>query len=209
MYEKRDETIAVYNASAERYDSSIGLLENYNQSYTYFISALPANGTILDLACGSGVISRKIKEKRPLLKITGVDLSKGMLDIARETIIDGTFIEADICTWKSQQTFNGVVIGFALPYLNKDETINLITRAAKWIIPGGAFYVSFMQGTTEGYEKVSFSPEAPLYIYYHDEAEITNAMIQAGIIPEKVWHLDYTESNGSVTTDVVVTGTKR
>ena len=66
-----------------------------------------------------------------------------------------------------------------------------------------------MQGTTEGYEKVSFSADDPLYLYYHDEATITNAMIQNGIIPEKVWHLDYIESNGSTTTDVVVIGRKR
>lgn len=209
MRKEQADTIAAYNATAEIYDSTIGQMENYNQTYTSYISGLPMKGSLLDLACGSGVISRKIKIARPLLKITGVDFSEGMLSIARKTVPDGVFIEADICTWKPDRSFDGIVLGFGLPYLDDEESVKLISRLSKWLVPGGGFYASFMQGVTEGYELSSFSPDAPIYIYYHDEASITNAMIQAGIIPEKIWHLDYIEMDGSTTTDVVVTGRKR
>jgi len=209
MRKELSDTIAAYDAAAEQYDSSIGQLENYDVTYNYFISALPSKGAVLDLACGSGVISRRIRKAKPGIGITGVDLSSGMLAIARKTIPDGMFIEADICSWKPGRTFDGVVLGFGLPYLDGAESVDLISRLSKWIVPGGSFYASFMQGTTEGYEKTSFCPEQPVYIYYHDEAAITNAMIQSGIIPEKVWHLEYKESDGSYTTDVVVAGRKR
>jgi SAM-dependent methyltransferase len=209
VLQKRAETTAVYNSAAELYDASIGQIENYDQTYNYFINSLPKKCSVLDLACGSGAISRKIQKARPLVKITGVDLSSGMLAIARNTVADGTFIEADICSWKTTQTFDGVVLGFGLPYLDDAECVRMISRLSKWISGGGGFYASFMQGVGEGYEKVSFSPDSPLYLHYHDESKITNAMIQAGIIPEKIWHLDYIESDGSTTTDVVVIGRKR
>ena len=194
---------------AALYDSTIGSLPNYDATIAYFTSSLSKKGAVLDLACGSGVISRKVRAARPQFGITGVDLSPAMLEIARSTVSDGQFIEADICTWKSDRAYDGLVIGFGLPYLNDAECVKLITRSAKALVPGGVWYISFMQGETEGYEKVSFSPADPIYVYYHDEALVTNTMIQAGVIPEKVWHLDYTESDGSITTDVVVVGRKR
>jgi ubiquinone/menaquinone biosynthesis C-methylase UbiE len=209
MDTKRGEMIVAYNAFAGRYDETIGQLENYDSTYDYFISSLPKKGRVLDLACGSGVIARRIKKARPLLEIVGVDLSAEMLSIARNTVNGGLFIEADICTWKPPHRFDGIVVGFGLPYLDPAESVALISRYAKFLVPGGGFYVSYMQGTSEGYESVSFCPGQPLYLYYHDSTTITNAMIQAGIIPEKIWDLQYIESDESITIDTVIAGRKR
>ncbi len=209
MRKELSDTIDAYNSSAQNYEESIGQLENYDTTYNYFIQALPSKGAVLDLACGTGVIARRIKKARPHIELTGVDLSSGMLAIAKKAVPDGIFVEADISAWKPARAYNGIVIGFGLPYLNGEEAVALIARSSKWLVGGGSFYASFMQGTTEGWERASFSPDAPLYLYYHDEAAITNAMIQAGIIPEKVWHLQYIESDGSETMDVVVSGRKR
>lgn len=209
MKKELADTVASYDASAENYDQSIGQLENYDSTYRYFCSSLPKKCAVLDLACGSGVISRKILAEKPAALITGVDLSGGMLALARNTVPGATFIQANICEWKSVGTFDGIVIGFGLPYLDDADCVKLIARSSKWLVSGGGLYISFMQGEGDGYEKVSFSPDMPLYIYYHDEAMITNAMVQAGIIPEKVWHLEYIESDGSTTIDVVVVGRKR
>ena len=44
-----------------------------------------SNGvSFLDLACGTGILTRKIAEKFPNAKIVGVDITKSYLDVAKQ-----------------------------------------------------------------------------------------------------------------------------
>jgi len=38
----------------------------------------------LDLACGTGILTREIAEKFPNAKIVGIDITKSYLDVAKE-----------------------------------------------------------------------------------------------------------------------------
>ncbi len=40
--------------------------------------------SFLDLACGTGILTRKIAEKFPNASITGVDITKSYLDVAKQ-----------------------------------------------------------------------------------------------------------------------------
>src|SRR3712207_3829147 len=53
------------------------------------ISSLPA-GRVLDVACGTGVVTRHLRGE-----LTGLDLSEGMLEIARERVPRATCIRGD------------------------------------------------------------------------------------------------------------------
>ncbi|SVD58159.1 uncharacterized protein METZ01_LOCUS411013, partial [marine metagenome] len=44
-----------------------------------------SNGnSFLDLACGTGILTRKIAEKFPNAKIVGIDITKSYLDVAKK-----------------------------------------------------------------------------------------------------------------------------
>jgi len=43
--------------------------------------------TVLDLACGTGILTKQIAEKLPHAKITGVDMTKSYLEKAKEKLI--------------------------------------------------------------------------------------------------------------------------
>jgi ubiquinone/menaquinone biosynthesis C-methylase UbiE len=43
-------------------------------------------GNLLDVACGTGLFEMKLREHRPCLRVTGIDLSPQMLDKARERL---------------------------------------------------------------------------------------------------------------------------
>ena len=47
------------------------------------IKKIPQCKSILDLACGTGLLTEKIFEKLPDAKIVGVDITKSYLDIAK------------------------------------------------------------------------------------------------------------------------------
>ncbi len=43
--------------------------------------------TVLDLACGTGILTKQIAEKLPQAKIIGVDVTKNYLEKAKEKLI--------------------------------------------------------------------------------------------------------------------------
>ena len=82
MANETESTIKSYNKTAQQYAQNVANL----QKTTYierFVSLLPANALVLDMACGSGRDARIFSEKG--LSVTGIDLSEEMLKIATQT----------------------------------------------------------------------------------------------------------------------------
>lgn len=65
-----------------------------------------------------------------------------------------------------------------------------------------------MDGNSEGFEKTSFGGEESYYIYYHKKEDIKNVLMNNGIKTEKEFILDYKESDGRITKDVIFIGKK-
>lgn len=204
MNKNQLETIEAYNQSAQAFDGTIAKLSNYNHCYDYLIKELPEPGaSVLDLACGPANISAYLSEKRNF-KLVGLDLSESMLSVAREKLPLGNFQCKSIVDFSIAQSFDLVINGFGLPYLNKEQRKESFVSTVNVMKPGALFFLSFMEGNQRGFETPSFNKEVELYIYYHLRAEVEEELSILGLHLEKSWELDYKESDGSVTTDVVL-----
>ncbi len=198
---------SVYNRYAKAFDEKIASLEIYNESYNYLLRNIHENASILDLACGPGNVSYYFKQHKPNLEITGVDISEEMIGIARKRIKDGNFIVKDICDIKFNHKFDGVVCAFAIPFLNLQETTHVISTIRKSLNRNGHFYLSFMEGSKEGFEKQSFSQNDELYTYYHPEASVLKIIDQQFLSVIKKFEIDYREQDGTITNEIVFIGT--
>jgi ubiquinone/menaquinone biosynthesis C-methylase UbiE len=199
------ETIKSYDNSANEFMQKIGKLNNYNDTYDFLISLLKENDNVLDLACGPAQISSYIKNKINV-NITGVDLSKEMIKIAKKNIPDGNFICDSIITFKNSIKFNLIIIGFGIPYLNKEQTEKCIKNSVMMLEKNGYFYISFMNGNRYGFEETSFGGNNKYYIYYHEQDKIINILEDNGIKIIKKYELDYNEMDGRITKDIVLVG---
>jgi len=84
----KDLVPAFFNNTADSYDKIV--------SWTTFgkdrvwknkiLKQLSIEKTVLDLACGTGILTRQIAEKIPLAKVTGVDITTSYLEKAREKL---------------------------------------------------------------------------------------------------------------------------
>lgn len=78
--------------------------------------------SIIDLGCGTGTISRTIKERFPNTEVTCVDIAKNMLDIANEKLSGSAkLIQADFYDFEFPQKYDVIVSSLALHHLETDQ----------------------------------------------------------------------------------------
>ncbi len=200
-------TIESYNKTAQNYELTIAQLSNYDHTYDYLADLLNNGNLVLDLACGSAKISRYIAAKKNL-QVTGVDLSDEMLEIARMKLPDGIFYKSSIIDFQKEEKYHAVIIGFGLPYLNQEQTVQCLQNAIKLIHDHKYLYISFMQGTGHRVEKTSFGGDNEFLLYYHDAELIKKTLknTKASIIKE--YEIPYTEADGSITKDIIIIAQK-
>ncbi|MBI3803999.1 MAG: class I SAM-dependent methyltransferase [Nitrospirae bacterium] len=124
----------------------------------------PSSQKILDLACGTGILTFAIAKKFPNAQIVGVDLTKGYLDIARKKaeanrVDHVTFVHRPAEEFLSDDRFDACVTS----YLPKYADLNiLIAHLSRMIAPGGVLVFHdftyptnrFLQWTFEAYFKL-------------------------------------------------------
>ena len=66
------------------------MLEKMDEFYPFMAMQLPEreNSRILDLGCGTGLKLEAYFRVNPSAKVTGVDLSKGMLEALKQKVMD-------------------------------------------------------------------------------------------------------------------------
>lgn len=134
-----------FNSMAELYDAKYG----YNNEFTQYKIVKKINKTvkainenlhtkkhnILEIGCGTGVYTKFLARKLPESKITGLDISKNMITLARKkcrrlknvNFICKSFYESGL----QKEKFD-VVIGFyTLHHLNIEKTAKEIFRILK------------------------------------------------------------------------------
>lgn len=108
--------------------------------------ALPGNGRVLDVACGTGDVAMEIcRQKGPRAKVAGIDFSPGMLKLAREKIRRRedpaiSLLAGDALALPfGQGTFHAVTIAFGIRNIqDKAGALNAFHRCLK---PGGMLLV--------------------------------------------------------------------
>jgi ubiquinone/menaquinone biosynthesis C-methylase UbiE len=200
-------TIESYNQTAVEFNDTIATLKNYDHTYQFVCNRLNDGDAILDLACGPGQISKYLR-KRKNLKVVGVDLSEEMLKIARNEIPDGIFHRHSIVTYREVESFDLVLLGFALPYLTESQMDECIFNSSKCLKRGGMYYMSFMEGIGNQLEKTSFGKEHDFLVFYYPRDRVISELERNGIGILREYCLDYKEPDGRITRDIVLIGEK-
>jgi demethylmenaquinone methyltransferase / 2-methoxy-6-polyprenyl-1,4-benzoquinol methylase len=137
--EKTARVRAMFDTIAPRYDlvnrlMTFGLDQRWRRT-TVAALGLPAGALVLDLACGTGDLSR-LGHRRGY-RMIGADLSAGMLAANGQPV---PLVESDgACLPFPDGTFDGMVCGYALR--NFTDLGATLTEAARVLRPGGRLAV--------------------------------------------------------------------
>ena len=101
--------------------------------------------TALDLACGTGVLCRILKEAG--IAAAGMDFSSGMIAIAREADPEILYDVADMITYRPQKQFGLVTCtGDAINHIGDLRDVEKIFQnVAAYLAPGGCFVFDLLK----------------------------------------------------------------
>jgi 2-polyprenyl-3-methyl-5-hydroxy-6-metoxy-1,4-benzoquinol methylase len=97
-----------------------------------FSSLLPPGGDVLDIGCGAGVpVARFLV--RAGFKVTGVDVSSSMLELARVHVPEANFVKMDMRQLEfDADCFDGICAFYSLFHVPREE--HLLGRATQRLL---------------------------------------------------------------------------
>jgi 2-polyprenyl-3-methyl-5-hydroxy-6-metoxy-1,4-benzoquinol methylase len=208
-----DETqnaVNIFNKLADLYQQKFMNVDLYNESLDFFCEQIKNDhATILELACGPGNLTKYILDKRPGLLVLGTDMAPNMLALARINNPSARFEVMD-CREVSaiHQHFDGVVIGFVVPYLAMADTVKLIEDASLLLNDGGLLYLSAIEDEygKSGYKTGSTGDS--IMQYYYERAFLWELLTKSSFAVLKTVEVQYPGPGDSVVTDICIVAIK-
>lgn len=180
MKERYQQTVDTWNKLAFQYQDLFMNLDIYNESYDLFCTAIKKHkAKILDVACGPGNITRYLLKKRANFDILGIDVASNMIQLAQANNPKAQFKIMN-CSAIAQllQTFDGIIVGFCLPYLSTDDLNSFIGDCKKTLNENGILYLSFVDGDPNLSALITTNDGDKLYFYYHKNEYVNNLLIE-------------------------------
>lgn len=150
-------------------ESIIASPDDYAEETDFYVKIIKENvgveaRTLLHLGCGAGGNDYIFKKH---LKVTGVDISEEMLEIARKVNPEVTYLHGDMRSIDLKECFDAVTIPDSIDYMTTlSELENAIGAACKHLKPGGVLLI--VAKTREAFRENNFC-----YTGSRDDIEIT------------------------------------
>jgi len=138
-----------YNKIAKAYYTHRDL-NKFNSELEKLVSLLPKDSHVLDVGCGAGIPTAKFLMKKGI-RVTGIDLSDTMLNMARENVPDAKFIKMDINEIKfDKNMFDGIISVYTLFHIPRQKHFSIFKKLFEILKPGGILLINTGVSDSEG-----------------------------------------------------------
>lgn len=201
------ESFRTWNKIASVYEQKFMSLTIYDQSYDKFLEALKNGSAVLDIGCGPGNISKYLLDKRPDLDLSGIDMAPNMIALAKRNNPKGKFQVMDCKNVNViRQKFDGIICGFAIPYLSETELGQFVADASNLLLKDAVLYVSFVDGNPEQSGIVSNSTGDRTVFYYHRERDVIDLIKANDMDLIDRFYIDYPKRDAIEIHTVLIAG---
>jgi ubiquinone/menaquinone biosynthesis C-methylase UbiE len=150
-----------------------------------FLSHLPKKASIIDVGCGTGHVLQYCAANQ--FKVTGVDVSEGMLSQAKQQVPQAQLVQmnADSLSFPTN-TFDGLISRYVLQHLN--EVDQAIAECYRVLRPKGFAYLVIHVSNTETLDESWYSfPNngGKIKMNYHAPTDVEHAIAATGFIVKK------------------------
>ena len=196
-----------FEARLHMYDEHmLNDLEGAEHFYPFTAECLPKESgvSVLDLGCGTGLELEEYFKLNPTAKITGVDLSEGMLKALSEkfsdknlTLIEGSYFDVPF----GENKFDSAVSVESLHHFTKEQKIPLYKKLHKSLKADGYFILTDYFAPDDEYEEfyqnelIRLKKEEGITddLFYHYDTPLTtqhetDALLEAGFASVEILH---------------------
>jgi len=146
---------------ADGYDADVDMIDDDNEypfaGYKEILGRIYAmimeqgSCNVLDIGIGTGVLAKKLIDGGN--KVTGIDFSQKMLDIAASRVPDAVLIRHDFGDGfpiqLAEQKFDFIISTYALHHLEDEAKITFIQDAVNFLAPDGKIIIGDIAFETE------------------------------------------------------------
>jgi trans-aconitate methyltransferase len=131
------EQVRYYRQRAAEYDAtSYGDVDAAAPRVERIVAELAISGSVLELACGTGIWTRALAERSD--DLTAVDASPEAISLARARCPQSVRFEVlDLFAWEPGRRFDLVFFGFWLSHVPTARVPEFFRRLGTWLEPGG------------------------------------------------------------------------
>ena len=172
-----------FEARLDGYDEHmLTNIESADEFYPFTAEQLPAQpeSSVLDLGCGTGLELEFYFSLCPTAKVTGIDLSEGMLAALKKkftgrdiTLINGSYFDVPI----GEEVFDAAVSVESLHHFTKAEKLPLYKKLCAALKDGGVFILTDYFASSD--------EEETLY-----RGELLRLKAEQGISDDEFYHYD-------------------
>lgn len=187
-----DETLAVYNAQAQKYAQMVEA--EPTPGLSEFIAALQPGARVLDLGCGPGQCAADMAARG--LTVEGTDASPEMVALTLARGIPARVAQFSDLT--DTAVYHGIWANFSLLHLSKSDLPRTLSRIHTALIPGGLFHIGTKLGMGEHRDGLG-----RFYAYYTED-ELLQHLTSAGFTAERTTHGEGKGLSGQIDPWIVV-----
>jgi SAM-dependent methyltransferase len=138
-------------------------------------------GPVADVGCGPGHVTAHLH--RLGLDVTGIDLSPGMIDVARRTYPDLSFAVGDMTALDlGSGSLGGIVAFYSVIHLPPDRLPVALAEFTRVLAPGGQLLLAFQAGAGERLHQTDWhGHEVSLDHYRRSPDDVAAALTAAGL----------------------------
>ena len=194
---------AAFDRIGERYDEAFPHKEGQLEAGEWLIRRLPPGARVLDVGCGTGLpTARQLTDAG--YEVTGIDISDGMLQLARRDVPRATFRQVDVVDLPAKGIAEGgydaVVAFFSLLMLTRDEIPAALRRLYALLAPGGYFMLSMVEADIDEMPLQFLGNRVWVSGYLRDE--LREVVADAGFDVLDLEHLSYAPAVSTVPPEV-------
>jgi ubiquinone/menaquinone biosynthesis C-methylase UbiE len=127
-----------------------------------FAKRLGLGSAILDVGCGSGYIASILEDKG--FKVTGIDISTKMLELARANASQSTFLRMDMKRLDfPKESFEGIICLYSIFHVPRRYHLEILKRFRRVLKKKGLLAIHMGWGDWVGIEENWLGGGAPMY----------------------------------------------
>lgn len=150
-----------------------------------FAEAVQPLGIAVDLGCGPGQVARYLHERG--VNVIGVDLSPGMVALAKELTPAVDFFEGNMLALDfPNETWGGAAAFYSIVHMPREQMVAALSEIRRVLVPGGVLLLAFHRGQEVVHREEMWDVPVNLDFLFFERAEVEGYLRAAGFAIREV-----------------------